>query len=166
MPASPRPVFSVGVHPGELRFAAAHFITYDGVCENLHGHNFHVHIDVHGENSRDGFVVDFVQLNRIAARICNELHDRVLLPGESREVELSRAEGMIHVRSYDKRYAFPEQSCAVLPLANTTAELLAWHIGRRLRAELPALNRARLLEVAVEEADDQWGRCRWSSERD
>lgn len=166
MPQSAKPLFSVGVHPGELRFAAAHFITYDGVCENLHGHNFHVHIDVRGENTRDGFVVDFVQLNRVAARVCDELHDRVLLAGESPEIELTRAEGMIQVRSYDKRYAFPEQSCAVLPLTNTTAELLAWHIGSRLRAELPALRRARLLEVGVEEADSQWGRCRWSVEGD
>lgn len=163
MPRTDLENFAVRVHPGELRFSAAHFITFDGMCENLHGHNFHVRIDVSGDNNADSFVVDFVRLNRVGAEICAELHDRILLPGDSKETALVHDAGLLHVRSYDKHFTFPSENCAVLPLANTTAELLAHYIGSRLRDQLPvqALAHARTLEVAVEEADQQWGICRW-----
>jgi 6-pyruvoyltetrahydropterin/6-carboxytetrahydropterin synthase len=154
--------FSVRIHPGQLRFSAAHFITFDGMCENLHGHNFHVRIDAHGDNNTDGFVVDFVELTRCAAAICDTLHDRILLPGESSDVLLERADGSIHVSSHGKRFSFPEENCAVLPIANATAEMLAHYIAdsviERLRSST-TLDNVRELEVAVEEADQQWGIC-------
>lgn len=155
--------YSVDVYPGELRFSAAHFITFDGTCENLHGHNFHLRVRVSGANNDDAFVVDFVNLNRTAAAICAELHDRILLAGRSNEMAITQKDHLIQVQSYDKSFVFPAQNCAVLPIANTTAEMLAHHIGTRLQDELPesALSRARTLEVSVEEADQQWGTCHW-----
>jgi len=48
----------------------------------------------------------------------------------------------------------------VLPIANVTAELLAFHIGERLVQALRRENLTagvQLLEVGVEEADRQWG---------
>ena len=62
--------FAVRVHPGELHFNAAHFITFNGTCENLHGHNFHVKLEARGGNTGDAFVIDFVLLNRLAAAVC------------------------------------------------------------------------------------------------
>jgi 6-pyruvoyltetrahydropterin/6-carboxytetrahydropterin synthase len=152
--------FAVRVHPGELHFNAAHFITFGGTCENLHGHNFHVKIEARGENTGDAFVVDFVLLSRLAAGICRELHDGVLLPGESDEVDISEQDGTVTVESHGKRFALPCESAIVLPLPNTTAEMLAFHIGERLARELQdheAADNLGSLEVAVEEADNQWG---------
>jgi len=152
--------FAVCVHPGELHFNAAHFITFNGTCENLHGHNFHVKLEARGDNTDDAFVIDFVLLNRVAAEICRELHDGVLLPGNSTEVEITEQDGLITVASYDKRFALSKGSTIILPLPNTTAEMLAFHIGERLVEELnrrAALGNLRSLEVAVEEADNQWG---------
>jgi 6-pyruvoyltetrahydropterin/6-carboxytetrahydropterin synthase len=160
---NPTEGFSIDVHPGELHFNAAHFITYGGICENLHGHNFHVRIRAEGGNTADAFVVDFVLMNRLAAGICATLHDRVLLPGASEEVTLDEEAGQIRVSSHGKRFSLPADNCAVLPVSNTTAEMLAWHI---LESLVPALERhagldnVQTLEVAVEEADRQWGVCR------
>jgi len=156
--------YAVRVHPGELHFNAAHFITFDGVCENIHGHNFHVCLEAQGDNTGDAFVIDFVQLNALAAKICAGLHDGVLLPAESSEVSITRRDdGLLDVRSYDRRFILDERSCILLPVPNTTAEMLARHISDRLLAELAAadaLGNLQLLEVAVEEADRQWGICR------
>ncbi len=155
--------FAVSVHPGELHFNAAHFITFDRTCENLHGHNFHVRIQAFGDNNRDAFVIDFVLLNRLAAEICRQLNDRILLPGNSDEVRIERNGDQIEVASYDKRFSLPADNCLVLPLANTTAEMLAWHILESLLPSLEARNalaHVETLEVAVEEADHQWGICR------
>jgi len=152
--------YAVRVHPGELYFSAAHFITFNGTCENLHGHNFHVRIEACGENTDDAFVIDFVLLTRLAAQICKELHDGVLLPTQSREVRIDERDGLVEVTSYDKRFLLPRESCILLPLANTTAEMLAFHVSERLVQELdrlPGTASLRSLEVAVEEADQQWG---------
>lgn len=153
--------YAVRVQPGELHFNAAHFITFDGTCENLHGHNFHVRVEAHGENTGDAFVVDFVLLNRLAAAICADLHDGVLLPATSDEVSIDETpDGMLDVRSYERRFVLSRESCILLPVPNTTAEMLARHISDGLvdalerRAALGNLHR---LEVAVEEADRQWG---------
>lgn len=155
--------FSVLVEPAELHFNAAHFITFAGACENLHGHNFHVRVQASGDNTADAFVVDFVELTRLAREVCAALHDRVLLPGRSEEVRIEREDGMVRAAACGKRFVFPEENCAVLPIANTTAEMLAWHIGEELVRALErnaAAGHLRELEVAVEEADRQWGICR------
>lgn len=164
------PNYAVRVHPGELHFNAAHFITFDRTCENLHGHNFHVRLEASGENTGDAFVIDFVLLKRLAAEICRELHDGVLVPTESTEVSVERRdEGLVEIRSYDRHFILSRASCILLPVPNTTAEMLARHIGDRLIDELKqrdALGNLHSLEVAVEEADQQWGICRREVGRD
>jgi 6-pyruvoyltetrahydropterin/6-carboxytetrahydropterin synthase len=155
--------FAVDVYPGELHFNSAHFITFAGTCENLHGHNFHVRIRAEGSNGADAFVVDFVLLNRLAAEVCARLHDKVLLPGESEEIQLEEDGENLQVSSYGKHFTLPLANCAVLPVSNTTAEMLAWHILESLLGHPQAragLSQVEALEVAVEEADRQWGICR------
>lgn len=155
--------FAVRVHPSELHFNAAHFITFNNSCENLHGHNFHVRIEAWGDNNDDAYVIDFVQLNRLAANICLQLNDRILLPGNSDEVSLKENGAQLEVTSHDKYFSLPRENCLVLPLANTTAEMLAWYIAETLLPRLEehsALEHVDHLEVAVEEADQQWGICR------
>ncbi|MCG6864355.1 MAG: 6-carboxytetrahydropterin synthase [Thiogranum sp.] len=152
--------FAVSVDPGDLRFNAAHFITSNNSCENLHGHNFHVRINACGQNDRDALVVDFVMMNRIAETICMQLHDKVLLPADSDEVVIEERDDCYHVHSYAKHYMFPAENCCLLPVSNATAEMLAWHICNQLLEALRRENAANNLseiEVAVEEADRQWG---------
>ncbi len=152
--------FVTWVEPADLGFSSAHFITYGNVCENLHGHNFHTRVIAHGDDTGDGYVLDFVALTHLARDICQDLHDRVILPGNSPVVRLEEEDGLIKVASFGKRFWLEKSGCAVLPIANATAELIAHHIGERLAAALRSLNLAagvRLLEVGVEEADRQWG---------
>jgi len=157
------PVFSISVNPGELHFNAAHFITFDKRCENLHGHNFHVRIDARGDNDADDLVVDFVLITRLAAGICAELNDKVLLPANSDVVKVEQRDGLVYIDSYGKQFMLPEDNCYLLPVSNTTAEMLAWYIGKRLLESLQqpgAASNVDELGVAVEESDHQWGTCR------
>ncbi len=110
-------------------------------------------------------MIDFVLLNRLAADICAGLTDRILLPGNSSEVALRPNGEQIEVTSYDKRFTFPATNCVVLPITNTTAEMLAWFIVESLippLTERGCLSQVAQMEVAVEEADRQWGVCRRS----
>lgn len=157
MPSAP---FVTWVEPADLGFNSAHFITYGSVCENLHGHNFHARVAAHGGDSGEGYVLDFVALTRLARGICQELSDRVILPGTSRVVKLAEEDGLIKAESFGKRFWVEKEGCVVLPIANVTAELLAFHIGERLVEALRRENLTagvQLLEVGVEEADRQWG---------
>ncbi|MDD4880624.1 MAG: 6-carboxytetrahydropterin synthase [Gallionellaceae bacterium] len=152
--------FVTWVEPVDLGFNSAHFITYGNVCENLHGHNFHARVAAHGDDMGEGYVLDFVALTRLARGICEELSDRVILPGNSPVVRLEEEDGLVKVSSFGKRYWLERDGCAILPIGNATAELVARYIGSRL---VDALGREglagnlRLLEVGVEEADRQWG---------
>jgi 6-pyruvoyltetrahydropterin/6-carboxytetrahydropterin synthase len=107
--------------------------------------------------------MDLVLLNRLAAEVCLELHNKVLIPGRSDEFSGSENEGQIQVESHGRRFVLPAENCAVLPVSNTTAEMLAWHILERLLPRLEAqsaLSDVRVIQAAVEEADRQWGLCR------
>lgn len=152
--------FVTWVEPADLGFNSAHFITYGNICENLHGHNFHARVVAHGDDTGEGYVLDFVALTRLAQGICQELSDRVILPGNSPVVRLEEEDGLVKVSSFGKRFWLEKEGCAILPFGNATAELIAHHIGTRL---VDALGREgldgnlRLLEVGVEEADRQWG---------
>jgi len=139
---------------------SAHFITYGNVCENLHGHNFHTRVTTHGEDTGEGYVLDFVALTRLAREICQELSDHVILPATSPVVRLTEEDGLVKVESFGKRFWIERESCVILQIPNATAELLARHIGDRLTEALHREKLAKgvhLLEVGVEEADRQWG---------
>ena len=41
--------FKVHVSKDYLIFCAAHFVTYDGVCEPLHGHNYRASVTLEGD---------------------------------------------------------------------------------------------------------------------
>jgi len=157
------PAFSISVDPGELHFNAAHFITFDNCCENLHGHNFHVRIDAHGNNDTNNLVIDFVLISRLAADICSKLNNKVLLPDESDVVRIEQHDNRVYISSHDKQFILPKDNCYLLPVSNTTAEMLAWYIGECLVNVLKqkdAISNMSELNVAVEEADHQWGLCR------
>jgi 6-pyruvoyltetrahydropterin/6-carboxytetrahydropterin synthase len=156
---NPRGTFSVAVTKEDLVFAAAHFITLPGHrCERLHGHNYRAGVTVSGElDSESWYVVDFVALKGLMKRLTDELDHRVLLATQNPKLTITRAGDRVTVR-FDgaERYAFPADDCALLPIANTTAELLAQHLAQRVRDALAlggggGAARLHTLELEVEE---------------
>lgn len=144
-----------------LVFSAGHFITYNGdVCERLHGHNWRVAVEVEGELDENGYVFDFIALRDAAQKIVAELDHRMLLPTEHPRIHVACDAREVTARFEDRRWVFPKEDCVLLPVANTTAELIARWIGQRLKAEL-ANARGHFvdtLRVDIEENFGQWGR--------
>lgn len=146
-------------------FSAAHFITFGGdICERLHGHNYRVAVEVEGPLDENQYVIDFIALRDELKTITDELDHRMLLPASHPLIRLTIGEKEIEaVFTPDgRRWVFPSGDCAVLPVANTTAELLANYIGQRLLAALQRRTGSASwrLEVAVDENHGQWGVCR------
>ncbi|MBM4001424.1 MAG: 6-pyruvoyl tetrahydropterin synthase family protein [Planctomycetes bacterium] len=157
--------FRVDLDKSELVFSAAHFITYRGdQCECLHGHNYRVRASVEGPLDDNGYVIDFIALRDRLASIIRPLDHQVLLPTRHPLIRLRERPGEVLVSFGDRNWMFPRQDCVLLPVANTTAELLARHIGRRLRNAVdrePEADRW-TLAVGVDENGGQWG---WWNER-
>jgi len=148
--------FRVSVAKDYLVFASAHFITFAGHrCEGLHGHNYRASVVVEGAlNEESWFVFDFVELKKIMRRLCDEIDHLVLLPLESTRVQVVDEGEVVKVAVDGKpRYVFPRRDCALLPIPNTTVEMLAELLTTRLRAELEATGARGVtaIEMEVEE---------------
>jgi 6-pyruvoyltetrahydropterin/6-carboxytetrahydropterin synthase len=148
--------FRVSVEKDYLVFASAHFITFAGHrCEGLHGHNYRARVTVEGAlNEESWFVFDFVELKRIMRRLCDDIDHLVLLPLESSRIQVAEEGTTVRVTVDGQlRYVFPRRDCALLPIPNTTVEMLAQLLADRLRAELDALGARGLtaIEMEVEE---------------
>ena len=151
-----RGAYHVSVTKDYLVFASAHFITFAGHrCEGLHGHNYRVRVTIEGGlNEEAWFVYDFVELKRIMKRLCDEIDHLVLLPLESDRVTVVEDGETVRVSVDGKpRYLFPRRDCALLPIPNTTVEMLAKLLTTRLRNELEQGDATALtaIEMEVEE---------------
>lgn len=152
----PRGSFRVAVAKEDFVFAAAHFITFAGHrCETLHGHNYRAGIVLEGALERDAwFVVDFSAVKKIMRQLTNELDHKVLLPTQNPKLTIGRQGDSVTVAYEGKpRYVFPDRDCLLLPIPNTTVEMLAQFLTGRVREELRAAG-ARdltLIELEVEE---------------
>jgi 6-pyruvoyltetrahydropterin/6-carboxytetrahydropterin synthase len=153
----PRPgEFRVSVAKDYLVFASAHFITFAGHrCEGLHGHNYRARVTIDGALDDESWLVfDFVMLKKIMRRLCDEIDHKVLLPLENPKIQLSEDGDALRV-AYEgtPRYVFPKTDCVLLPLPNTTVEMIAELLTKRLRAELDAMGARGLtaIEMEVEE---------------
>ncbi len=160
----PSSTYSVRVTKDYLVFCAGHFITYNGDhCERIHGHNYRVAVEVEDDLDENHYVFDFIALKDLMRELTNELDHRMLLPTTSTKVRLEEAGTNVVVRYQDRHWSFPKDECALLPIANTTAELLADYLGCRLRERFVerGLSIPRLMKVEVEESFGQSATVTW-----
>ncbi len=111
----------------EHSFAAGHALrNYRGKCENVHGHNYKVHVTVRGEKLDDvGMLADFVMLKRLLRDISERL-DHVFLND---------------IEPFDT--------------LNPTAENMALYICEKMQEGLKIGNPVEVAEVKIWETDLQ-----------
>ena len=151
--------FRVSVEKDYLVFSSAHFITFAGHrCEGLHGHNYRARVTVEGALNEDSwFVFDFVELKQIMRGLCDEIDHLVLLPLESPRIQVAEEGETVTVAVDGRpRYVFPRRDCALLPIPNTTVEMLAQLLSDRLLVQLDATG-ARGLTAVEMEVEENFG---------
>ena len=149
----PREEFRVSVTKDYLVFASAHFITFAGHrCEGLHGHNYRARVTLEGALDEESwFVFDFVALKHMMRALCDEIDHKVLLPTENPKIQIDADADTVKVAYEGKpRYVFPRNDCALLPVTNTTVEMLAQLLAARLRAELEKAGARGLTAIEME----------------
>jgi 6-pyruvoyltetrahydropterin/6-carboxytetrahydropterin synthase len=151
--------YKVSVERETLRFAAAHLATFQGQAEPLHGHNYALLVEVEGDLSEDAWVIDFGELKRIAAGLCQQLDHRFLLPRDNPALDITELDDAWQLAAGDRRYVIPKSDVCVLPLDNCTAERLAEWFCHRLAEALAGRGNITCISVGVEEAPGQAGWC-------
>lgn len=154
--------YRVRVTKDHLVFSAAHFITFNGnICERLHGHNWRTAVELTGPLDKNSYVFDFIALRDRLQKIVNQLDHRVLLPTQHEAIRVTESEREVEATFEDRRWIFPREDCVLLPVANTTAELIARWIAGELRPVVEAQEGASIsmIQVEVEENFGQWAIC-------
>src|SRR5436305_7829019 len=152
----------------DFKFSAAHFtLLPDGRAELLHGHNYRVQVALAGGGlDAEGLLVDIETFKKELRRECARLDSRTLLPAESGRLDWTREGDAVEVRCGERSYRFPADDILLLPLVNTSIELLARMLWRHLAPHL-AGSRVATLGVSVEESAGQscWSEARWGRAR-
>lgn len=149
--------YHVRISKDYLVFSAGHFITYAGdICERLHGHNYRVTAEVHGPLDKNHYVVDFIALRDTLQAIVAELDHRMLLPTQHPLIRVTAGDREVEATFRDRRWVFPRGDCVLLPVPNTTSELLARYIAERLATEA-AMSSASPPEIIRVEIDECFG---------
>lgn len=155
--------YRVRVTKDHLVFSAAHFITFNGnICERLHGHNWRVAVEVSGPLDENSYVFDFIALRDATQKLVSDLDHRVLLPTDHPAIHVVADDREVTATFESRRWLFPREDCVLLPVRNTTAELIARWMAFQLREVLrqhaggPLL---KSLQVEIEENFGQWALC-------
>jgi len=159
--------FKVRVIKDQLVFCCGHFISYHGhQCERLHGHNYRASVEVEGNLQEDYYVFDFIALKHRTKEITDELDHHVLLATRNPVITVEETATSVRVTYREKEWVFPRGDCVLLPIENTTAELLARYIANRLVEVLRHEEKfvPEVLRVEVEEAPGQSATVEWRGE--
>jgi 6-pyruvoyltetrahydropterin/6-carboxytetrahydropterin synthase len=156
--------FKVRVTKDYLVFCSGHFISYEGdKCERLHGHNYRAAVEIEGQLDANQYVFDFIALKQATKALVQELDHRMMLPTRNPHIQVETGPKSIHVLYRDREWLFPTGDCVLLPIENTTAELLARYLGQRLLDDLRQTYQfvPEVLRVEVEENIGQFATYEW-----
>lgn len=122
-------------------FSSAHFLDF----ECLHGHNFNVKIIFEEKENLE-------KIKKNLNKICNKLDHKILIPQKSKTINVYKQNKQIMIKTKNKTYIFPEQDVVILPIEETTVELIVEYINTQLKKE-----NIGVISVILEESHDSIG---------
>lgn len=167
---------TVMIRGEDLKFSCAHFVSYEGFRERLHGHNYTVEVEVSGPMCQtDGYVIDFGILKMHIRLLCKSLNERILVPEKSASLQIRLVSsherssaaalsscgsgevdehfpesGQVELVCGNAFFSFPKSDCAILPIAFSTAEELSRFLTTKLEQVLrPDLDNRQIQTITV-----------------
>lgn len=161
--------YTICINKNFLNFSAGHFVIFENnhfelshPCETLHGHNYRVGIAITGLiDNKNGYILDFGIIKSLMKELLNHLDHLVLVPTSNPLIKINKQNDQLVVEFRKKKYVFPLTGVALLPIPNTTAEMLAKYFLDRIREELKKnqIGNLQAIEVEVEENFGQSAKC-------
>lgn len=148
-----------------LKFSSSHFLIFDEkTAEMLHGHNYQVSLKVYPKEGialpSTGYFIDFAVIKKLVKALCDEWDEHVLIPQKNSEMKISdnSQHPNYDIIFRDRFYSFPKKETVLLPITNTSVELLSELFGRKLIQKMEALGISAAvgrLKIAIEETSGQ-----------
>jgi 6-pyruvoyltetrahydropterin/6-carboxytetrahydropterin synthase len=114
-------------------------------------------VEVAGPLDENRYVFDFIALRDAAHELALQLDHHILLPTEHPMIRVTENEREVTTTFEERRWVFPREDCVLLPIANTTAELIAHWIAGQLKDRLQKHPGGRLLESLAVEVEENFG---------
>ena len=148
--------FRIRLAKEDFKFSAAHFTLFaDGSAELLHGHNYRVSMEIVGPQlGAAGLLLEFAAVKRAIRAARAGLDERVLVPRLAPGLRFHEDAGATEIAFAERRYRFPSADLVLLPLENSSIELLSrwlWETLAPVFRGTPAIE----LTVWVEETAGQ-----------
>jgi 6-pyruvoyltetrahydropterin/6-carboxytetrahydropterin synthase len=114
----------------------------------------------------EGILVDFRIVKQTVRDIIGEIDHKVIIPTAGKfQVQNIQSDGEeVEVVYGKKRYVFPREDCAFLPVYSSSAENLAAYIVEKLATCLPTKNLS-FIQVGIDEGYGQGAWASWQKER-
>ncbi len=121
----------VEIHKEELGFCAGHFTIFSATDrEDLHGHNYYVHVAFHVLINENGLAFDYRLFKKKLRALCERLNRHFLLPSQSPYLKLEDAGDMWFAHFNQERIPFLKRDVVILPIHNVTIEELShWFLS-------------------------------------
>ena len=149
-----------------MKFSAGHFTIFSATeRENLHGHNFTVHVEFTAPVAGNGMTVDYRKTRQKLIDLCRSLNEIVLLPAQCPHLRIQSDDKRITAYFADEELIFLKRDVMLLPLRNVTIEELASYLLDIVVAEMAEESDNRVTKVAVRvfSGPGQSARVRWMS---
>lgn len=116
-----------------------------------------MHVRIVGK-IKNGILIDFRKVKEEAKKIIDEIDHRIIIPTEGK-LEIKEGKD-IEIKYNNKRYVFPAEDCAFLPIYSSSAENIASYILKKLKNAICNENIERI-EVGVDEGYGQGAWAKW-----
>lgn len=119
-------------------FCASHALVLDEYVEGLHGHNYRVEVEITGNVTDEGILIDFIFLEELIKQLLSDWDHYTLFPSHNPRIEILTSELDLNLQiSYtDRVYSIPRAEVKLLPCVNVTTETLARLLSEKLAETL------------------------------
>lgn len=150
----------------KMNFSAGHFTIFSSEeRENLHGHNFSVHVTLEAEVAENGLAFDYGIYKKVIIEVCQSVDEIVLLPSGNPYLKIEQSHDYVYAyfNSGLEKIPFLNRDVKLLPVKNITVEELSYWFLHELLIHVQA-NHADLvqtIEVKIFSGPGQSGASFW-----
>lgn len=143
-------VTTIDLSRNDMKFSSGHFTIFSATKrERLHGHNFQVSASVRAKVFENGIAFDYTVYRKNILRLCRQLNEHFLLPGNSLHLKIQEDEKNIYAIFNKERIPFLKKDVLVLPLTNITIEELAFWFLKKITLKPNILERDGIEEIII-----------------
>ncbi len=140
----------VELHNEEHSFSAGHFTIFSSTDrEDLHGHNYTVHVSFAVLLNNNGMAFDYRFYKKKLQTLCDVLDRKFLLPKHSQYLQLEDKNEMWFAHFNHEPIPFLKRDVVILPVTNVTIEELSHWFLQQLTTDLNELNNNAIKAVTV-----------------